>query len=153
MDMDYLKGCSLDRLEELYLQKGEVSVPRSGSYKATHLKRLENAGANNIFNLTAQWLMFDLTPFGLNFYPDFGDWFFFHPALALGKFTSSPGKSRWRETETIRLNYRISRLPTGISSILYDEIKTLSENILLGIGGVNAEKGQGDHFFFAIERI
>jgi hypothetical protein len=36
--------------------------------------------------------------------------------------------------------------------MLYDEVKPLSADLLLGLGGVNAETGEGDHFFFTLER-
>jgi len=153
MDIGYLKNCSLAQLEELYLQKVEISIPKVGNYRGTYLKRLDNPGANGKFNLITQWALFDLTPFGLNFFSDYGDWYFFHPSLAMGKFIPRRERSRWRDTETITLDYQTSRLPKPVRSILYDEIRPLSENILLGIGGLNAGQGVGDHFFFAIERI
>ena len=153
MDIAYLKKCDLGLLEALYKQPGEITIPKSGSYKGTYLKRLDNPGANKKINIIALWAMFDLTPFGLNFYPKYGDWYFFHPSFAMGKFTPTIGPSRWREAETIRLNYQVSGLPKPIRSILYDEIKPLEENLLLGIGGFNAEKDTGDQFFFAIEKV
>ena len=153
MDISYLKNCDLARLEELYLQKVDIAIPQSGAYQGTYLKRLDNPGANNSFNVVLQWAMFDLTPFGLNFFSDHGDWYFFHPSLAMGKFIPRRERSRWRDTETITLNYETSRLPKPIRSMLYDEIRPLSENIMLGIGGLNADKDKGDLFFFAIERI
>jgi len=153
MDIGGLKQCDLSDLETLYKQPGEIAIPKSGSYKGVYLKRLDNPGASRKINRITLWAMFDLTPFGLNFYPDYGDWYFFHPSLAMGRFLPSVGPSRWREAETIRLNYHTSRLPNLVRSILYDEIKPLAENILLGIGGFNAEKDKGDQFYFAIERI
>jgi hypothetical protein len=36
--------------------------------------------------------------------------------------------------------------------MLYDEVKPLSRDACLGIGGVNAGRGAGDHFFFVLER-
>jgi len=153
MDIAYLKQCQLSELEALYQQPGESAIPTSGSYKGTYLKRLDNPSANKKINRITLWAMFDLTPFGLNFYPEYGDWYFFNPSLAMGRFSPSVGPSRWRQAETIRLNYQVSGLPKLIRSILYDEIKPISENILLGIGGFNAEKGAGEQFFFAIERI
>ena len=153
MDIAYLKRCDLNRLEALYKQPGEISIPESGSYKGVYLKRLDNPGANKMINRITLWAMFDLMPFGLNFYPEYGDWYFFYPSLATGRFLPSVGPSRWRQAETIRLNYHVSGLPKLIRSILYDEIKPVAEDLLLGIGGFNAEKGAGEQFFFAIERI
>jgi hypothetical protein len=34
--------------------------------------------------------------------------------------------------------------------LLYDEVKMLSPSLCLGIGGINAARGRGDHFFFAL---
>ena len=60
--------------------------------------------------------------------------------------------SRWRATQTFTLDYEKSRLPTPLRSTLYDELKPLSEDIVLELGGLNADGSGGDHFFFALER-
>ena len=31
-------------------------------------------------------------------------------------------------------------------------VKPLSADLCLGLGGINAERGEGDHFFFALYR-
>jgi hypothetical protein len=36
--------------------------------------------------------------------------------------------------------------------VLYDEVKPLGPDLCLGIGGINARVGRGDHFFFALAR-
>ena len=83
MDIAYLKKCDVGLLEALYKQPGAVEIPTSGSYRGTYLKRLNNPGAQKKINRITLWAMFDLTPFGLNFYPEYGDWYFFHPSFAI----------------------------------------------------------------------
>lgn len=63
------------------------------------------------------------------------------------------GPSRWRDTEAVTLHYERSRLPAPIRGVLYDEVKPLTDTICLGLGGINAERGDGDQFFFALERF
>ena len=44
------------------------------------------------------------------------------------------------------MHYEASRLPTFVRALLYDEVKPLDDDLLLGLGGV----AQGDLFFFAL---
>jgi hypothetical protein len=37
--------------------------------------------------------------------------------------------------------------------LLYDEVKPLSEDLCLGMGGVNRGPGEGELFFFALVRV
>ena len=46
----------------------------------------------------------------------------------------------------------IDRLPRFVRDMLYDEVKPLSERLILGIGGINRGRGEGEHLFFALER-
>jgi hypothetical protein len=94
---------------------------------------------------------FKWTPFGVDF--DTRLWFFWHAALAAGRFEPRPGRSRWRDTEAVGLHYHVSRLPGPVRGVLYDEVKPLSADLCLCIGGINAPRGQGDHFFFALQRL
>ena len=71
---------------------------------------------------------------------------------AAGTFVATPGPSRWRDTQTYRLTYATSHLPKFFRDILYDELKPLDANTVLGLGGVNRDKGQGDHFYFLLTR-
>ena len=34
--------------------------------------------------------------------------------------------------------------------LLYDELKPLPDGSVLGLGGINGERGSGDHFFFLL---
>ena len=94
-----------------------------------------------------------MAPFGLNFYPGWGDWFFFHPKIAAGRFVPRRERSRWRSTDAYTLSYERSRLPRPVRGLLYDELKPLSDRLILGFGGTNAETDKGDHFFFALSRL
>ena len=76
----------------------------------------------------------------------------FATRFAIGRFDARIGPSRWRDTDAIQLHYDPSRLPGPIKGRLYDEIKPLSGDLVLGLGGVNAERGEGDHFWFVLTR-
>jgi hypothetical protein len=87
----------------------------------------------------------------LPFWVDFGTrtWAFVHPRVRMGHFRVEAGRSRWRDTETLRLRYDVSRLP--FRGVLYDEVKPLSDALCLGLGGLNFGPGTGDLFYFALE--
>jgi len=72
------------------------------------------------------------------------------PRSAAGSFRIDEGPSRWRDTRVLRLHYDRSRLP--IRAILYDELKPLAGGRILGLGGIDAARGEGDHFFFELTR-
>jgi hypothetical protein len=150
--LEELMNASLRELEEIYLNEPVRDKPSGGEYRGTVLKRLNNPGANNRFNILSQWALFDLSPFGINFYHGRGNWYFVHPKLTTGEFRWRRQTSRWRDTETIGLHYDGSQLPNVIRNLLYDEVKPLSGSLMLGIGGTNADVNQGDHFFFALCR-
>ncbi len=148
MDLTQLKQCSLEQLEELYVQPRSLAIP-VGRFRGVHLRRVDQPGARHAgFAVT---FGFSLVPFGVDF--DNRRWFFFDPRLAAGRFTPIPGPSMWRGTDTIGLHYEASRLPLAIRRVLYDEVKALSDDLYLGFGGLRAERGTGDHFFFALQRM
>lgn len=125
-----------------------------GNYKGTWLTRIENAGMYKPFNLITQWLMFDVTPFGISFHGDSGGiWYFFHPSLAAGDFDISLKRSRWRDTDCLALTYDHAKLPGLVRDLLYDEIKPLSSTHALGIGWFNQPAGEGDNFYFLLTRV
>jgi hypothetical protein len=144
-----LRHHSLAQLEELYAEQRPVTVPL-GFYRGTHLKWLDTAGARHRLLRPVVDLLFRRTPFGVDF--ERKRWFFFQRGLGMGRFAAQVGPSRWRDTETVRLTYDRSRLPWPIRRLLYDEVKPLSDSLCLGLGGVNAETGQGEYFYFALER-
>jgi hypothetical protein len=142
-----LEGCDLDELEALYAEERPLLLP-AGCFRGVHLAWLNTAGARNPLIRPLQHLGFRLLPFGVDFAAQ--RWFFFRRELGVGRFVARPGRSCWRETDTIRLRYDISRLPPLVRNLLYDEVKPLSASLCLGIGGINAPRGRGDHFFFAL---
>ncbi len=140
---------SVDALEAIYEEAPARSVPE-GSFRGVHLARLSTPGAVKPFNRITQYVGFELLPFGIDF--STRRWFFLNESVQLGRFEARPARSRWRPTEAIGLHYGVSRLPRAITSRLYDEVKPLSESLCLGLGGIDGEVGEGDHFFFALTR-
>jgi hypothetical protein len=120
-------------------------VPR-GCWRGRWLGWLDTPGARVWHVRVADTLLFRALTFGVDF--DRRRWWFVHPRLGAGRFRISAGRSRWRDTDALRLEYDVSRLP--VRHILYDEIKPLPDGRCLGLGGINAERGQGDHFFFEL---
>lgn len=142
-----LTRCSVAELEALYAVRRVVTVPRA-RYRGVFLAWLDAPGTARPVTHFVQWLGFRVLPFGVDFTRNC--WFFFHPALGAGRFTAEPGRSRWRDTDAVRLEYAVSRLPDPLRRVLYDEVKPLSASLCLGIGGTNAPRGRGDDFFFAL---
>jgi hypothetical protein len=71
----------------------------------------------------------------------------------MGRFEPRVQRSRWRDAQTVGLHYEVSRLPSFVRGALYDEVRPLSPRWWIGIGGINADVGEGDHFFFGLQRI
>jgi hypothetical protein len=140
-----LRALDVSGLERLYKHAPDGEVP-TGRWRGVFL--VELPGVPLVYR-AIDHLMFDLTPFGIDF--DRRVWFFFRqPRLAAGHFRTEPGRSRWRDTGAIALHYDPSRLPGPVRGILYDEVKPLGPELCLGIGGVNREAPEGPHFFFAL---
>jgi hypothetical protein len=145
-----LASATLDDLEQVYREaRDPIIVPR-GCFRGHHLAWLARAADAPEWLGPALWLGFYAIPFGVDF--DHRRWFFLRPNVRIGRFEPEVGASRWRDTTTIRLRYHRSRLPGPIRSLLYDEVKPLTPSLCLGIGGINAPRGQGEQFFFALER-
>jgi len=145
-----LQRYTLPELELLFATGGEPTIPR-GAFRGVYLRRLSTPGAQVRWSRWVETLGFEKIPFGVDF--DSRAWFFFDSRLQLGRFQPIVAQSRWRNTRAVTLNYQSSRLPRPIRSILYDEVKPLSATLLLGLAGINADRGAGDHFFFALERL
>ena len=145
-----LQRSSPSELEEIFATDAPFAIP-DGCYRGIHLLRLDNSGASEPRTRLAQYLGFELTPFGIDFDDRRG--YFFHRRLRAGKFQARIGPSRWRATEAVTLHYEGSRLPAPLRNLLYDEVKPLTDKLCLGLGGLNAGRGEGDHFFFALERL
>jgi hypothetical protein len=145
MNAGELKGASREQLEEIYRSAPVGPLP-SGNWRGEWLTWLDTPGAKRWHVRLMDTILFERTRFGIDF--DRRLWWFITPAIAAGRFEISTGPSRWRDTETLRLEYGVSKLP--IRGVLYDEVKPLSDALCLGLGGVNAGTGQGDHFFFSL---
>ncbi len=145
-----LNSASIDELEAIYASDRPFALPE-GCYRGIHLRRLTTPGARKLVNRLPQYLGFEAARFGIDF--DRARWFFFARHLGAGRFTAAIAPSRWRPTRTVTLDYAASRLPAPLRALLYDEVKPLSESLCLGLGGTNADRDQGDHFFFALARI
>lgn len=147
---DALRAMDLAQLDEVYRASPCAPLPLEGVFFGTHLGWMEHPlarcrGLRLLLSTGFKW-----PPFGL----DWGSrcWFFGHPRLQTGRFAPEPGPSRWREAETVRLSYDPSRLPAPLRALLYDEVKPLGPDLCLGIGGINAPRGRGELFYFALER-
>jgi hypothetical protein len=145
-----LLSLGLPALERIYVETELGPSPR-GRFRGVTIARLDNRGARRPLTRAAQWLGFELLPYGIDF--DAATWFFVTPAVRIGRFEARRGRSRWRPTSAIRLHYDPSRLPRRVRALLYDEVKPLTERLVLGLGGLDAEAGDGDHFFFALEAM
>jgi len=151
MDVSDLRRLDLSELEALYTSERTVTVPE-GVFVGTNLAWLERPRSQHRAIRPALWLLFGLVPYGVDF--DRSRWFFLSKrSPRIGRFDPVVGRSRWRDTETVRLHYERSRLPGPVRSMLYDEVKPLTSSTCLGIGGLNADRGQGEQFFFALERV
>jgi hypothetical protein len=150
MRSDDLASATLDELERIYRETSAPLVVPRGRFRGRHLAWLRTTGSP-VWLGPALWLAFARIPFGVDF--DHRRWFFLHHAARIGHFLPDIGPSRWRDTRAIRLHYHPSRLPDTIRLLLYDEVKPLTESLCLGIGGINASRGRGEQFFFALERV
>lgn len=150
MDAIALRRASLNELESLYAATAAVDPPR-GRFEGRVLARLENRGARRRSLRALEWLGFEALRFGVDF--DDNVWTFTRKKIPAGRFRIAIGASRWRDTEVVQLHYDASRLPRFVSRTLYDEVKPISPELCLGLGGIRAPKGLGDHFFFSLERI
>ena len=144
-----LEAASLADLERLYVE-APLDAPPTGCLRGEFLTYVDSPGAKKALVRAGDTLLFRLPRFGVDF--EHCAWWFFSPALRAGRFTLGRRASRWRDTETFALEYGVSRLPSGIKGLLYDEVKPLGPDLYLGFGGMNAEVGSGDHFFFALTR-
>jgi hypothetical protein len=145
-----LERLSLPELEAVYASPGSPGLP-SGRFRGKVLARIDNEGARRLRSRVIEYAGFRLTPFGIDF--SARTWFFFGPRLVrMGRFEPQLTHSRWRDAEVVALHYHRSRLPGPVRRLLYDEVRPLSPDLCLGIGGLNDGPGLGDLFFFALHR-
>ncbi|MBZ0119898.1 MAG: hypothetical protein K8H88_23115 [Sandaracinaceae bacterium] len=151
-ELRVLTAAHLDSLYERPMHERPGALePVTGRYRGHFLRWIDNAGARKPLWRLSEGLGFGVLPFGIDF--DRRLWFFFDRRVAMGRFDLRAERSRWRDTQAFCLHYEVSRLPALVRGVLYDEVKPLSQGWLLGIGGVNAERGLGDHFYFALRRV
>lgn len=136
---------TLAELEALYASAPLLPLPR-GRFDGRYLAQLQSPGARAWTARVIDTVAFGWTPFGVDL--DTRRWYFFHPRLKAGHFRVVPGPSRWRDTEALQLHYDVSRTP--LRALLYDELKPLADGRILGLGGVDRERGLGEHFFFLL---
>ncbi len=147
MDAGALARASLDELERIYAAERSLELPR-GRFVGRVLHRLQNRGAKHPLWRRVEWFGFEAISFGVDF--EACVWTFTPRRIAMGRFEPRIGRSRWRDTETVQLHYDRTRVPHAVRRILYDEVKPLSDELCLGLGGINAGPGKGDHFFFSL---
>ncbi len=145
-----LQRLSNAELNAIFIEDRTIAVP-DGLFKGRFIRRLDTPGARLPLSRVLEFIGFELMPFGIDF--RHRRWYFMASCLQAGRFEPSIQQSRWRDTEVVSLDYSVSHLPRFARNFLYDEVMPLSEDVLLGLGGINREVGMGDHFFFSLERI
>jgi len=146
--LDDLKCSDTKALERLYQTHIQAPSP-TGRFDGIFLCRLDEPGNRRPLYWGSK--AFEFVPFGIDF--DTCCWYFFHNKLQSGKFRTETAPSRWRDSEVIKLHYDTSHLPSFVKNVLYDEVKPLSEDLCIALGGFNQEEGNGDQFFFALKRV
>ena len=144
-----LETAALPELEALFA-RNQVAPAQPAPFRGKLLRWLGTPGARHPLYRPAEALMFQRLPFGVDFARR--RWFWQSPRLGVGHFSASLGPSRWRDTTALRLHYDDRLQPWALRARLYDEVKPLSDELCLGIGGMDGARGHGDHFFFALYR-
>lgn len=147
--LDQLRRATRADLEHLYAEPCAVATP-SGVWRGRHLLWLDTAAAQQVILRPLEELVFARLPWCIDF--DRRRWFWLGLPVGLGHFSPSIGPSRWRDTQTIRLLYDDRALPGFVNQFLYDEVKPISDDVCLGLGGISAARGEGEQFFFALSR-
>ena len=140
-----LTSRSLPELETLYA-RAPIAPLAGGVWRGRYLHELPMSPSERLLCRA----MFKWRTFGVDL--DQCGWWFGRPGRIVGRFETKVGTSRWRETEVVRLDYRRTT-PWPLRRLLYDELKPLSYNAILGLGGVNRSGPRGAWFYFALERM
>ncbi len=144
-----LSRMSISELDALYISAPMRPRPE-GIFRGRLLRWLPPAcKPRNAPFVALELVAFQLLPWGIDFRSTL--WWVGLRCLQGGLFEATEGRSRWRPTETFRMSYHRDRLPF-FRRYLYDEVKPLSDDLCLGIGGINADEGVGDHFYYLLER-
>jgi hypothetical protein len=141
---------TLAELEALYAEDRPVRPPR-GRFEGKLLRWLDTPPARHPLWRPLLALMFAASPFGVDF--DARCWFFGGTRFQAGRFEPRAGLSRFRDAPAIGLHYQSSRLPGPIKALLYDEVKPLSEDLCLGLGGLVRAGKPEPVFFFELRRV
>lgn len=144
-----LQSASRDELEKIYRHSEPVAW-EDALWRGHFLCMLDSVAARSRALKWISEIGFANAPFWID--SERRLWCFGTPEIGVGRFEAKPGPSRWRSAQTVRLDYHVSRLPGLIRRELYDEVKPLSSDLCLGISGINAERGHGELFFFALTR-
>lgn len=153
IDREGLGRASVAELEAIFGRGAQAPMPR-GSFRGRLLHVLDTPGAQAPLQRVVNHVAFGMTPFGIDF--DRRAWWFFAPWLTAGRFaaTEAARPSRWRPgADVFALDYSVSRLPKPMRGALYDELCPLGPALVLGLGGIDRERGRGDHFFFALTPV
>lgn len=138
-----LRDAALVELERVYATHPVVPLP-GGVWRGHYLHELPMSLADRMVARA----MFKWPRFGLDL--DRFGWWFGRPGSVIGRFEPRIGGSRWRDADVVRLDYRRTT-PWPLRRMLYDELKPLSNDCILGLGGVNRTRG-GAWFYFLLER-
>lgn len=136
---------ALDDLERTFAEAELLPLP-GGLVRGHFLGYVDSRGARRPHVRALDTLMFRALRWGLDL--DDQRWWFEHPRARAARFRVVEGPSRWRDTRVLQLHYDGSRLP--FRGVLYDEVKPLADGRILGLGGIDAPRGEGDHFFFEL---
>lgn len=144
-----LQRLPVSELDALYAETPIRPLPK-GMFRGTLLRWLPPACLlRNAGFISLEVVAFQLLPWGIDF--DSSKWWVGLKFLQGGYFIPKQGPSRWRDAETFQLRYDKDWLPF-FRRYLYDEVKPLTDDLCLGIGGINADKGVGDHFYYLLQR-
>jgi hypothetical protein len=145
IDAATVAAASLPELERLYTGAPLAPLP-GGVWRGRYLHELPMPLGEKLIARA----MFKWPTFGLDL--DAPGWWFGSPARVVGRFTPVVGPSRWRDTEVVRLDYRRTT-PWPLSRLLYDELRPLSPDLILGLGGINRSGERGAWFYFALTPV
>jgi hypothetical protein len=139
-------GVGQPELEHLYA--GPLGPLPTGATVGTFVGFLDSPGGRNVWNRATHTVLFRWPAWGVDF--EHRTWWCLRPGMRWARFTATVGPSRWRDAEVFRLEYSESR-SSWIRRTLYDELKPLPDGRVIGIGGVNKDRGRGDHFWFELQ--
>jgi len=142
---DELAQMSMGQLEQVWSMYPCAPLP-GGMWQATYLEEFPMTPTKKLLaRALFKWRLFGLD---LNTHK----WWFKDATRAVVEFDPQHGPSRWRDADVIQLHYETTG-PRLFRGMLYDELKPLNENCILGIGGSNQDNAQGAWFFFALSRV